>query len=364
MPPRTRKMKQLFTVSGVLVGVTAITSSYLWWNTDVLGADSFCGGRLNSADVRAALDSTGRLGQAQSHLDPGLPEYTCTVERTSRFVGGKDQQLTVKTSSEQGAFPFTTSVWKSPATRSYFTNGLTGAVSDSGGYVVLPKACWDKVGALQGNRVVRAGKGAVAAVEATVTQGRADRTGLARLLAHSAQQIARKAGCANPGTDRAPGLGAPAARRTTDVQSVCGLRGFALPEAAVLVGRAEPDAEQINTATAHTWACDLQLAGSARASMSFTATTDGIFAHAALSGPTRFQKLPSHRGETAPGQAVLHCRDNDVYFAARWNSAYEGALLESVHHSAANYAKIKRNAFQNFLNATASRYACPSVDLP
>ncbi|WP_432071604.1 hypothetical protein [Streptomyces wuyuanensis] len=198
MATPTRKKRSAIIAAGALVVIAALASLHCWWNTNVLGAEAFCDGRLNSGDVQEALDSPGRVSEMLVRVESGRPEFECSVERTSRFVGGEDQQLSLTTAGEHGAFPFTTAVWKNPAARSYFKNGVTGAVSEAGGYIVLPKACWDKVGDLQGNRVVRPGQEAVATVEATVKQGSADRTGLARLLTRTARKVAEEAGCSTP----------------------------------------------------------------------------------------------------------------------------------------------------------------------
>lgn len=364
MTARTRKKKPVLVAAGALVVVAALASSYCWWNTNLLGAGSFCGGRLGSGEVQAALDSTGRVSQVRAQVDPQRAEFECTVERTSRFIGGDDQQLTVETNIEKGAFPFTTHVWKNPAARSYFRGGVTGAVSQDGGYVVLPKSCWDKGGALQGKGIVRFEDGAVATVEAKVKKGAADPAGLARLLTRSARQVAEKAGCSTPALSAAPDLAAPSASRTTDVQNVCGARGFALPKEAVIVSRAEPDREQVNNGSADTWACDLQLAGSAKAAVSFAATSDKNFVEVAKKDTDSFETLPGGKGVAAIDEAVLHCDSGDVYFAAHWNTGYDGALLDRTNHDGNAYVRVKKATFQNFLDATAAAHSCPRVTLP
>ncbi|MFE9117652.1 hypothetical protein [Streptomyces sp. NPDC007172] len=364
MTVSAHKKKSMLIGVGSLAALTVLATAYCWWNTDLLSADSFCGGRLGGGDAQAALDSTGRLSQVRAQDSPRRAEFACTLERTSRFVGGEEQRVTVGTAGEQGAFPFTTSVWKDPAARSYFTNGVTGAVSPSGGYVVLPKACWGKVGGLQGSQVVRTEDSVVAAVTATTEKGAADPAGLARLLAHAARQVAEKAGCGTSALSAAPALAGPSASRATDVRSVCALPGFALPKSVVLVGRAEPDKERVNAGSAHTWACDLHMAGSAKASVSFAATSDPSLVQAATTGTDALRNLPGLRGVAGPDQAVLHCGGADTYFAAHWNTAYEGALLDSVGHAATAYAQAKKATFQNFLDATADAHACPRVALP
>ncbi|MFE4799215.1 hypothetical protein ACFRFL_30145 [Streptomyces sp. NPDC056708] len=346
-----------------LVVVAALGSSYCWWNTNLFGADSFCGGRMGSGEVQAALDSTGRVSQVYAQVDPKRAEFECTVERTSRFVGGEDQQVTVETDIEKGAFPFTTYVWKNPAARSYFTGGVTGAVSQDGGYVVLPKSCWDKGGALQGKGIVRFEDGAVATVEAKVKKGAADPAGLARLLTRSARQVAEKAGCSTPALSAAPDLVAPSASRTTDVQNVCGVQGFALPKEAVVVSRAEPDREQVNNGSADTWACDLHLAGSAKAAVSFAVTSDKNFVEVAKKDMYDLENLPGDKGVARIDEAVLHCGSGDVHFAAKWNTAYEEALHDSTNHDGLAYMRVEKATFQNFLDATAAAHSCPRVTL-
>ncbi|MEU3055022.1 hypothetical protein [Streptomyces griseus] len=91
-----------------------------------------------------------------------------------------------------GGVPFTTAVWKDPAARSYFARG---AVSDTSGYIILPRSCWDKVGNIQGSRAITPGPDTVAIVEASVEGGSAHRRSLARLLTHTVQEVAEAAGC-------------------------------------------------------------------------------------------------------------------------------------------------------------------------
>lgn len=363
MTAQIRKKKPVLVVAVASVVVAALVSSYCWWNTNLFGADSFCGGRMESGDVQAALDSTGRVSQVYAQVDPQRAEFECTVGRTSRFVGGDDQQLTVETGIEEGVFPFTTHVWKNPAARSYFRGGVTGAVSQDSGYVVLPKPCWGKGGALEGKGVTRFEDGAVATVEAKMEKGVADPAGLARLLTRSARQVAEKAGCGTAALSADPDLAAPSASRATDIQNVCGVRGFELPKEAVIVARAEPDLEQVNDGSTDTWACDLHLAGSAKAAVSFSVTSDKNFVEVAKKDMRGAETLPGNKGVARSDQAVLRCGSGDVHFATKWNTAYDGALIDSLHRDSAAYAKVKKAAFQNFLDATAAARSCPRVTI-
>lgn len=358
MTVQARKKWPIGVAAVASVVVAALAWSYCSWNTNLLGEESFCGGRMESGEVQAALDSTGRVSQVDASVDAQRPTFSCTVERTSRFVGDEEQRVTVRTSFKEGAFPFTTHVWKTPASRSYFTGGVTGAVSqDFGGYVVLPEACWGK---LRGER----GDGVMAIVEAEVEKGAVDADGLARLLTRSARQVAEKAGCGTAALSAVPDLAAPSTPGKTDVGNVCGVRGFTLPKEAVVASRAEPGQEQVNEGGADTWACDLHLAGSAKGVVSFSATSDKNFVETATKAKySGFKALPGDKGVAALGQAVLHCGDGDVYFAANWNTAYDGALADSVPGEVP-YTEARKSTFQNFLDATAADHSCPRVTIP
>ncbi|MEU0580469.1 hypothetical protein ABZ465_24925 [Streptomyces griseoincarnatus] len=278
------------------------------------------------------------------------------IERTSRFLGQTGQQVTLSTASEDGAFPHTTYVWSNPGARSYFKGELTGAVADTKGYVVLPKSCWSKVGNIRGTRIMPPDDG-VAAVEATLTKGQADPEGLALLLTRAAQRVAADAGCTTPALSQAPELAAPDEVRTTDIGEVCGLPGFSLPGDAVLTGVAEPDQEQINTGADDMWACDLHLAGSAGATVSFTATSDRNIVDAALQSTAGFRELPGRQGVATVDQAVVHCAEGDVYFAAQWNQAYKGALSDTHER----VSKVRGNTFADFVSAAAHLHTCPDI---
>ncbi|MFJ3187194.1 hypothetical protein [Streptomyces halstedii] len=354
---KKRPIRGAAVASVVVVAVAAVASSYLWWNTNLLGADSFCGGRMESGEVEAVLGSTGRVSEVRADGDPRRPAFSCTVERTSRFVGGGDQRVTVRTHTEEGAFPFTTHVWKNPASRSYFTGGLTGAVSeDFGGYVVLPTSCRDKVHGPQDD-------GVLTVVEAEVERGTVDAAGLARLLTRSARQVAERAGCGSESLSADPALAAPSAPRATDVQNVCGVPGFVLPKEALVTSRAEPGQEQVNDASPGTWACDLHLGGSAKAVVSFSATSDRNLVEASTKAWGGSATLPDDKGRAGVDEAVLHCADGDVHFATKENIDYHGALRAGGIRGLAS-VEVTKATFQNFLDATAAAHSCPRVTIP
>ncbi|MFC8391202.1 hypothetical protein [Streptomyces sp. NPDC057238] len=263
------------------------------------------------------------------------------------------------TANENGTFPYTTHVWKNPGARSYFKGETTGAVAPTGGYVVLPKSCWGKVGNIRGTRIIPPDGNGVSAVEATMTKGQAEPEGLALLLARAARRVAADAGCATPALEKSPELAAPDGVRTTDAGKVCGLPGFSLPDDAVLTGVAEPDQEQISKGAKDVWACDLTLSGSAGATVSFTATSDQNMVDAALQDTHGFRELPNGHGIAAIDQAVLHCAEGDVFLAAHWNREYASAL--SDEHD--RVSKVRGETFDNFVASAAGLYSCPDVTL-
>ncbi|MGA5043834.1 hypothetical protein [Streptomyces arboris] len=361
MKIRIRHNKTTLFTSIALLLVASLTLLYCWWNTNVWGDDAVCEGALSSGDVQAVLDVPGRVSQVSSQAATGRSEFTCVVERASRFIGQDNLRMRMKTGTAEGAFPFTTAVWKDPAARSYFARG---AVSDTSGYVILPRSCWDKVGNIQGSRTIAPGPDTVAIVEASVEGGSAHRRSLARLLTHTAQKVIRAAGCSDDELGEPAALFAPDAPRTTVPHNLCGLKGFSLPKAALVEGVAEPGHEQLNEAP-HTWACDVDLDGTDNARISFTATTDNTILDAALREEKEFKKLPGASGSVVGfNEAVLQCAEGKVYFAANWSTEYEGVLLDHTRNRQPSYSEVWRATFQNFLDAAAASRNCPQVAMP
>lgn len=360
MPLRPYRKKAWLVAAGTLVVVSALVSTHLWQNTNVLGATSFCDGRVRSGDAQDVLDSPGRLSDSRVQTIPGKPEFTCVIERRSLFSTDAAPRIALKTASELGPFPYTTHVWKNPGARSYFKGEVTGGVTPTGGYVVLPKSCWAKVGDIQGSRLLPPDDNGVAAVEATVTAGRVAPEALARLLARTAASVAADAGCSVAALKEPPELAAPEGARTTDSGKVCGLPDFALPDSAVLPGAAEPGQERVSRGTQDVWACDLALVGKAGASVSFTATSDPAMVEAALKGNDDFRTLPDGQGVALPNQAIVQCADGDVFFTALWSKEYYGALRD--HHP--SVTDVYRETFASFVSSAADLHSCPNVTIP
>lgn len=363
--PLKRRRKLLF-VWGGFAAVATLSSAALftWWNTNAFGAEEFCDGMFASNDVRAALNSSGRVAEVSSQTVPEFSEFRCTVKRTSRFIGADDSEVTIRTATEPGAFPFTTAVWKNPSTMSYFKDGASGAVSDTRGWILLPKACWDRVGNIQGSRRIPPNPKKVAAVEATVRQGVVDRRGLARLLAHAAQKVAESAGCSTAGLKAPSDLSILRKPRTTDARNACGIQGFSLPNSSLVKGLAEPGREQLTGETPHTWACDMYLDGASKSQISFSISSDVNVIDGALRDSESFREVAGNKGLVGIDEAVLHCKDGDVYFSVRWNAAYNNVLLDLAKRKSHSYAEMHKSLFQGFLDSAADSRSCPRVTLP
>ncbi|MFC9531282.1 hypothetical protein [Streptomyces sp. NPDC056975] len=114
MAIQVRKKKPVLVAAGALIVVAALASGYCSWNTNLLGADSFRDGRLGSGDAQAALGSTGRLSQVHAQVDTQRAEFGCTIERTSHFIGGDDQRVTVRTPVVKGRSPSRPASGKTP----------------------------------------------------------------------------------------------------------------------------------------------------------------------------------------------------------------------------------------------------------
>ncbi|MYY17228.1 hypothetical protein [Streptomyces griseolus] len=126
--------------------------------------------------------------------------------------------------------------------------------------------------------------------------------------------------------------------------------------------RAEPGQEQVNESPG-TWPCDLHLAGSAKAVVSFSATSDRNLVEAATEAWGGSATLPDDKGRAGVDEAVLHCADGDVHFATKENTDYYGALRAAGIRGLAS-VEVTKATFQNFLDAAAAAHACPRATIP
>ncbi|MEU6758532.1 hypothetical protein [Streptomyces sp. NPDC046685] len=355
MPVRS---KRTWLLSAAAISALAVLSGlFLRWNTNLLGDDTFCDAAVTSAELTSVLDVKGRLSTTRS-VDDGSPGFSCSVKRTSKFLGAAPLEIEMKTALHEPDFQFQTHVWQNPSAMSFFSNGTTGAVSGERGWVLLPEACAGKVSTFgAGGGGVQNTEAAVRTVEAVVKGGTVDRTELARTLVRSAQRIADEAGCGTSPSDREPRLQA-LSEAPGDPGAACGVAGFTLPPAALIKDEATLGKEQISGSMPGTWACGMHLAGNAKGVIWFAASSDPRLVDPILKKDV-YKDLPggagvSDRQKTA---AVLKCGSQHVYFSMRWSTEYQSAIHDRD-------ISVSREMFQAFIDAAGKQHGCPSVKIP
>ncbi|MFZ4277495.1 hypothetical protein ACOZFM_32870 [Streptomyces arboris] len=355
MPPRKRSAG--IAVTGV-AALAVCAGLFSWWNTDLLGEAEFCEGVVDSADMDAVLGTRGRLSTVWSKGSE-VPEVACGVKRESKFLGEEPMEVTLTTAVHEPDFQFQTHVWKNPSAMSYFSKGGTGAVSDERGWVLLPDACRDKVGAIYPARQ-RPKSDEVTVVEAVMNQGTADRAALARMLVKAAQRIADDAGCGTGDSPEAPEIQNPSDLSATDAAAVCQLPGFRIPQDALVRGEAEIGKEQTTGSIPGAWSCGLEFSGSAGAKIWFSAAPGSYVADGTLLNSDGFKDIPGVEGKVdwQRNAVVLKCEAKNVYFSMRWSNEYWDLDLD---HDLVE--RIYRSMLQSFVDASGKKYQCPSVKL-
>ncbi|WP_236245609.1 hypothetical protein [Streptomyces sp. CC210A] len=350
----------LTAIAGALALATVL-GAFTWWNTNVFGDEELCGGKLRQSELDSVLDTRGRISSTSAAGGDGIPEFRCSVQRTSRFMGAQPMEISVNTAVHEPDFPFQSRVWRGPAAMTYFTAGVPGAVSEDRGWVALPRTCQGKAGfiAVGSRRLPDADE--VTVVEAVMNRGKADRAVLAQLLLQAAGRVAADAGCASNDMKAAAELGKAPSTSTTDPRAVCGVAGFALPSGAVDESEARVDRETV-AAGDQTWACDLHLAGSAEGQISFSTSSDAHIVEGPMNAAEGFEPLPEGKGRIdGYNRAVLNCRSGKVYFGMRQDDAYKSLLLQQ---DGERYTKTSQAQFQSFLDSAGARHGCPSVAVP
>ncbi len=349
----------LATTAGALALATVL-GLFTWWNTSLFGDEELCGGKLRQSELDAVLDTRGRISSASATGGDGMPEFRCTVQRRSRFMGAEPMEISVNTAVHAPDFPFRSRAWREPAAMTYFSAGVPGAVSDSRGWVALPQACQGKAGfiAVGGRRLPDADE--VTVVEAVLHRGKADQARLAQLLLQAARRVATDAGCASGGMKDAADLGKAPVSSSTAPREVCGVAGFTL-STMVDESAARLDRESVSSGD-RTWACDLHLAGSAEGKISFSTSSDPHIVGGPMDAAGGFEALPGGKGRIdGYDRAVLNCQGEKVYFGMRQDDAYKDLLLK---RDGEKYATTSQAQFQSFLNSAGARHGCPSVEVP
>ncbi|MFZ4266293.1 hypothetical protein [Streptomyces arboris] len=349
----SRKRSAGIAVTGV-AALAVCAGLFSWWNTNFLGEADFCEGVVNSADMGAVLGTQGRLSTVWSKGSE-VPEVACGVKRESKFLGEEPMEVTLTTAVHEPDFQFQTHVWRNPSAMSYFSKGGTGAVSDERGWVLLPDACRDKVGAIYPARQ-RPKSDEVTVVEAVMNQGTADRAALARMLVKAAQRIADDAGCGTGDSPEAPEIQNPSDLSATDAAAVCQLPGFRIPQDALVRGEAEIGKEQTTGSIPGAWSCGLEFSGSAGAKIWFSAAPGSYVADGTLLNSDGFKDIPGVEGKVDwyRKAVVLKCGIKNVYFSMRWSTEY---------YDVDPAEGISRGMLQSFIDASGKQYQCPTAKL-
>ncbi|WP_162793893.1 hypothetical protein [Streptomyces paludis] len=327
--------------------VAATAGMFLWSDTNILGKSDFCDGQVSLPDLESTLDTRGRI----SAVNPP----SCTIERTSRFSGSTDARISFATSLDYPDFQFQTNVWKEPSTMSYFSGEISGAVSDTRGWIILPNSCWDT------SEPATPTRERVRTVQVKMEEGTSGREDLARILLHFAQNKSSAAGCPDIKLTDAPQLSHPESSDSdTDSDNACGIEGFKLPGSVFVNNKAKPGSEQYGDRNSKSWACDLHFRGPGELKTSFAVSTDPNIVEN-VKNMDSLSDLPKKVGRIHDGRMVLNCAGVDVYFGMRFYPEYSRILLDQDKKS---YAEAHRALFQSYIDSAGKQYSCPTVVIP
>ncbi|MBP0932432.1 hypothetical protein J0X20_02050 [Streptomyces sp. KCTC 0041BP] len=315
-----------------------------WWNTDILGQDRFCGDALPSSDVSAVLGGPGRLAQSglYEESDPYY-SFSCRVQRTSKFVGGDQPLLEAELSFDKADFGLGASrLWKNASASSYFIGGATGAVSQTQAWVLLPTGCAKEVRPASQ-------QAEIPVLKMNLTRGRSNPAALARAALATAQHVAAGLGCTDTNALKMPArLQGPV--DDTNPAVLCGMKGFQLPEAALVKGKAEPGTAHVTGRGPRTRVCDIVLQGPGEPRISLAVSDDPAVTKAVRRDETATQ---------GSGRTVTACASGDLYVGVSFNDAYRDVLLDQGKDA---YETARSALFTSFQHAAGKDYGCPPTD--
>ncbi|MER6994392.1 hypothetical protein [Streptomyces sp. NPDC000410] len=320
---------------------------FTWWNTDVLGRKEFCNQAFTSSEMNAVLGGSGRLTQKSVYEEDDTYGFSCTVQRTNRFIGNSQPQIKVEDTIDTADFALGSLVWKKPSGSSYFTGKITGAASESEAWVLLPSDCRDGMPS-----TVR--KDLVPSVEVHLTQGRATPEALAQVAMSTARHMAKGLDCAD-----AEGLDAPVRLQgpvnegkpvRTDRDNACGLKGFRLPEVAFIAGKAKPGTERFTGGDTQTWVCDLMLRGPGEPQITFSISEAPDLTDGARRG--------MERASPNSGRTVVKCVNGDLYASMYLWDSYAYPMLDQEEQDAGAYEKAHEALFDAFLKTAVKERGC------
>ncbi|MFK0042866.1 hypothetical protein ACIQU4_01980 [Streptomyces sp. NPDC090741] len=344
MPLRTRIGRRTTrTGLATLLALAGCAGLLIWWNTDVMGQGRFCNGALASSELSPVLDGPGRLTVKSVYEGSDPYGFSCTVQRTSRFLEADQPEMKAELSFDTADFAIGSRLWKDPSASSYFVGGATGAASETQAWVLLPTSCADKTppGFQRAN---------VPALKVDLTHGRAAREDLAQAAMSAARHIAEGLGCTDSSALKAPvqlqgpsGSGEP---QPTDPANACGMAGFRLPEAALLKGKAEPGTERVTGSDSKTRVCELTLKGPGAPHITLAASEDPLLTQGV------------RRDDTATPQntrTVSTCTAGDLYVAMSYDDTYRDLLLDA---GSASQEQARTTLFKAFFDTVAKDRGC------
>ncbi|MFE3875312.1 hypothetical protein ACFXPX_13050 [Kitasatospora sp. NPDC059146] len=292
-PLRVRAAVAVTGVAAVLAGAGAFLANNL---SNAFGPDSVCGGAVSADALTAALGS-GRVGEhtyGNGQLRNGTAFCVATV---SRGIFGSDRSVTVELRENTGLSALT----DDSAARLFAASangGAAGAASDHRAWALLPEGCGN------GLRV-------------TVSSGGDDGRGARNLAEFSVTVANRIAGQRTCGSTPMPAphvLSEAGADHDLNLDAVCGLPGFTLPDLPGNHGLRE----MATTATDPLWACRIHTDANPGPSASLTIGTE-----------PRLLTSTAPKDEPGLGRArwvgademVTSCQGKPTVFRLSWDGA-------------------------------------------
>ncbi|MFI7386069.1 hypothetical protein [Streptomyces sp. NPDC049813] len=243
--PRRRSRRGAWTTAVVAV-VVLLGGAFAYFNTNVLNSARLCHGWVSPDEAAAALG--GGAGRVVASEDSAT---SCTI-RLESWLPGPTTQLNLRAVAEQSGFPFRKGAWEVSGARHVLSGGAHGAYDEYGGWALLPTACKKATDGTGPSPVLRAA--------VTSRDAAGDAAGMGRLLTGASGALADAADCAAPGDAAGTARDtAPAAVRAADLDKVCGISGFRLPEARGPKGRRIT--EQVTGTLRQGLYCDLSFDG-------------------------------------------------------------------------------------------------------
>ncbi|MGW8066420.1 hypothetical protein ACVV2G_30100 [Streptomyces ziwulingensis] len=322
-PPR-RSRRGALVASAAAVALLLAGGTFGYFHTNVLAPERVCHGWVTPDEAAEALG--GGMGRISATEDSGT---ACTI-RLQSWLGG-EKRLSLRSVGEETGFPFRKDDWQVSGSRHLLTGGTQGAYDEYGGWALLPSACRNASGDAGGTPVVRA------AITGEGSPGDAD--GLGGLLASAARSLSTAEDCGASGpTGGETRHTAPSPVRQADLDEVCGIDGFRLPNAQGPDGQSVEQRTSGSLAPGHTLFCDL----------SFDGDEEGAFARLAVVGDAAL--VPTLEGR---GFERARCGGKETVLAFDLRQSDDGQRAVTGLPDTAEFAESFGDAVRSALACTA-----------